>query len=128
MSRALKDAVRALRAWVDASASRSAKIAKGEGTPGTRAAPARTAVNDSNIGVRLDHAEIVTKDGKAYKRYKLQANKNASNATIKGLANKNSHRVYAEADVAVDDSISTEDKISKLFQDLENDVDEKMGE
>ncbi|RMZ46504.1 hypothetical protein AFCA_012201 [Aspergillus flavus] len=128
MSRALKDAVRALRAWVDASASRSAKIAKGEGTPGTRAAPARTAVNDSNIGVRLDHAEIVTKDGKTYKRYKLQANKNASNATIKGLANKNSHRVYAEADVAVDDSISTEDKISKLFQDLENDVDEKMGE
>ncbi|KAK1144574.1 hypothetical protein N8T08_005447 [Aspergillus melleus] len=115
MSRALKDGVNALKAWVAASASRSAKIAKGEGSPGTRAAPTRTAVNDSNIG-----------DGEVFKRYKLQANKNASNATIKSLANQNSHKVYAEADVAVDDSIFAEDKISKLFEDLENDVDERM--
>lgn len=46
------------------------------------------AVNDSDIGVQLDNGETITRDGKAYKCYKLRANKNASNATIKELANK----------------------------------------
>ncbi|PYH75338.1 hypothetical protein BO82DRAFT_36729 [Aspergillus uvarum CBS 121591] len=126
MSRALKDAVRELKAWVTESASRSARIARGEGTPGSRAAPTRTASNDSKIGVRLDNGENVTKEGKVYKRYKVQACKEASNSTIKSLASKNSHKVYAEADVPIDDSISVDDKIKKLFEDLENDVDKKM--
>lgn len=56
--------------------------------PGTRAAPTRTAVSDSKIGVRLDSAETVEKGGKLYKRYKLQANKNASNPTIKEAAQR----------------------------------------
>lgn len=127
MSRALKDGVRSLKQWVTTSTSRATRIVKGEGEAGTRAAPARTPANDSKIGVRLDNGEIVTKDGKQYKRYKLQANKNASNSTIKELANKNSHRVFAEADIPLDESIPFDERLSSFWQDLEEDLDKKMN-
>ncbi|KAG5302381.1 hypothetical protein I7I50_03322 [Histoplasma capsulatum G186AR] len=126
MTGALKRGVRELENWVKGSVSRATRLARGEGTAGTRAAPTQTATNDSQIGVRLDNAEKITRNGKEYKRYKLQANKNAANPTIRELANKNSHRVFAEADVPLDGTIPTDQKITALFQDLIDDVDKNM--
>ncbi|KAL3454152.1 hypothetical protein BJX65DRAFT_301939 [Aspergillus insuetus] len=84
------------------------------------------AANDSKIGVQLNNGELVTKDGKAYRRYKLQANKNTSNPIIKDLAAQNSHRVSAKADVPINDSKSNEEKIDNLLDDLYADIDKRM--
>ena len=75
MSRALKESLKGLKTWVLASPSRVAKLARGEGTPGTRAAPAQAGNNDRKIGVRLDNADTIVKEGKKFKRYKFQVNK-----------------------------------------------------
>lgn len=104
------------------------RLAGGQGTSDTRAAPAQMAKNDSEIGARLDNGETVIKDGKTYKRYKLQVNKNASNPTLKDLANKDSHRVFGDADMPLDDSIPLTDRIDHFFQDLEQDIDKKLDE
>ncbi|KAL9623352.1 MAG: hypothetical protein Q9204_007959, partial [Flavoplaca sp. TL-2023a] len=55
MSRAVKDSLKSLKAWVFQSPSRVKKIAEGSGTPGTRAAPAQSGTNDVKIGSRLDN-------------------------------------------------------------------------
>ncbi|PNS21220.1 hypothetical protein CAC42_3558 [Sphaceloma murrayae] len=68
-------------------------IARGAGTAGSRAAPAQAGNNDKKIGVRLDNADTIVKEGKKFKRYKLQVNKGAENPTLKGLADKNSHEM-----------------------------------
>jgi hypothetical protein len=98
------------------------KIARGHGIPGTRAAPAQTGNNDKKIGSRLDNGETFTKDGKQYKRYKFQVNKGADDKTLKELADKNSHEVWAQADMPlgeVDDYTAVE----SLFADLEKDLE-----
>jgi hypothetical protein len=53
------------------------------------------------IGSRLDNGEKVTKDGKEYKRYKWQINKNAQNATLKELANKDTKTAKRKINIAV---------------------------
>lgn len=63
------------------------------------------------------------KDGRRYKRYNLQANKGADNATLKEMANKNSHQVLAQADINRDDiTTSDDDKVANLFGDLEQGI------
>lgn len=47
------------------------KIAEGNGTPGTRVAPAQAGMNDKRIGSRLDNGEKIVEDGKEYKRFKF---------------------------------------------------------
>jgi hypothetical protein len=95
-----------------------AKLARGEGTPGTRAAPAQAGNNDKKIGVRLDNADTIVKDGKKFKRYKFQVNKGADNPT---LADKNSHEVWSQADMPVDDG-DPEEVVNNLFDDLEKNL------
>ena len=95
MSRAVKDSLRSLKAWVLQSPSRVKKIAEGKGTPGTRAAPTQLSTNDKKIGSRLDNGEKIIKSGKEYKRYKFQINNGADNSTLKQLANKDSHKVWS---------------------------------
>jgi hypothetical protein len=104
-----------------ASPSRVAKLARGEGTPGTRAAPAQAGNNDKKIGVRLDNADTIVKDGKKFKRYKFQVNKGADNPTLKTLADKNSHEVWSQADMPVDDG-DPEEVVNNLFDDLEKNL------
>jgi hypothetical protein len=97
MSRALKTGLEQVRAWVLKSDSRVQSIVSGQGTAGTRAGN-----NDKKIGVRLDNSDTFTGiDGKQYKRYKFQANRDADDKTLKGLADKDSHKFYATADIPI---------------------------
>ena len=121
MSRALKESLKGLKTWVLASPSRVAKLARGAGTPVTRAAPAQAGNNDKKIGVRLDNADTIVKDGKKFKRYKFQVNKGADNPTLKTLADKNSHEVWSQADMPVDDG-DPEEVVNNLFDDLEKNL------
>jgi hypothetical protein len=121
MSRALKESLKVLKDWVMSSPSRVKKIAQGEGAPGTRAAPIQAGNNDKKIGVRIDNADTIVKDGKRFKRYKLQVNKGAENATLKTLADKNSHEVWSQADVTMDERDPV-DVVNDLFEDLEKNL------
>lgn len=121
MSRALKESLKSLKSWVMASPSRMAKLARGEGAPGTRAAPAQAGNNDKKIGVRLDNADTILKDGKKFKRYKFQVNKGAENPTLKSLADKNSHEVWSQADIPIGDG-DPQDVVNDLFDDLEKNL------
>ncbi|KAF2240069.1 hypothetical protein EV356DRAFT_495929, partial [Viridothelium virens] len=57
MARAFKSALQALGSWVLSTKSRMEKMANGQGTPGTRAAPTQFGNNDRKIGSRLDNGE-----------------------------------------------------------------------
>ena len=94
------------------------KIAEGEGIPGTRAAPTQLNTNDKKIGSRLDSGEKFIKGGKEYKRYKFQINKGADNSTLKQLANKDSHKVWSQADIPIGEG-SPEELVKRLFEGLE---------
>ena len=121
MSRALRSSLETLKKWVLESDSRVQKVAKGQGIPGTRAAPTQAGNNDKKIGSRLDNGETFTKDGKQYKRYKFQVNKGADDKSLRELADKNSHKVWAQADIPIgeeDDYTAVEN----LFADLEKDL------
>jgi hypothetical protein len=121
MSRALKSSLQSLKKWVFQSDSRVQKIANGQGTAGTRAAPAQSGSNDKSIGSRLDNGETFDKGGKQYKRYKFQVNKAADDNTLKDLANKDSHKVWAQADIPLGDE-NGRDVVEQLFRDLEEDL------
>ena len=101
MSRAMKDGLRKLQQYVTSSKSRLRKIVNGQGDAGTRAVPAQTGKNDADIGLRLDYGDKFTRNGKEYRRCKLQVNKQADNPTLKALAAKDSHKVWAEADIQI---------------------------
>ncbi|EKV16246.1 hypothetical protein PDIG_21180 [Penicillium digitatum PHI26] len=89
MSRARQESLEKLKNWVLGRNSQITKLAQGQG-----------------IGSRLDHSEEFEIDGKKYRRFKWKINKKAANATLKELANKDSHKVWAEADVPVDSDAS----------------------
>ncbi|KAF9730358.1 hypothetical protein PMIN06_009056 [Paraphaeosphaeria minitans] len=118
MSRSLKNSLQSLKKWVFQSDSRVTKIANGQGTPGTGVAPAQSGNNDKKIGSRLDNGETVLKDGKEYKRYKFQVNKGAEDKTLKELADKDSHKVYAHADMPIGE-VDKRKAVENLFEDLE---------
>jgi hypothetical protein len=121
MSRALRSSLETLKKWVLESDSRVQKIAKGQGIPGTRAAPTQAGNNDKKIGSRLDNGETFTKDGKQYKRYKFQVNKGADDKSLRELADKNSHKVWAQADIPVGE-LDDYTAVENLFADLEKDL------
>ena len=122
MSRAVKDSLKNLQAWVFQSPSRVKTIADGQGTPGTRAAPTQLSTNDKKIGSRLDNGEKIIKDEKEYRRYKFQINKGADNATLKQLANQDSHKVWSQADVPIGGEGLPDDKVTDLFSGLEENM------
>lgn len=129
MSRARRESFQALKKWVFDRNSQVKKIAAGQGIAGTRAAPSQSGSNDSKIGSRLDNGETFTKDGKEYKRYKWQINKNAENATLKDIASKDSHKVWAEADIPItSDNSKAKATVSQLFDDLEESMKWKERE
>ncbi len=121
MSRALKSSLQSLKDWVLQSNYRIQKIANGQGTAGTRAAPAQAGNNDKIIGSRLDNGETFKKDGQEFKRYKFHVNKGADDKTLKDLANKDSHKVWAQADIPLGEA-DTRDVVEQLFKDLEEDL------
>lgn len=99
------------------------KLASGQGIAGTRAAPSQSGSNDKTIGSRLDNGEKIMKDDKEYRRYKWQINKNAENATLKELANKDSHKVWSEADIPVtSDASAAKDAVEQLFEELKKNM------
>ncbi|KAH9871023.1 hypothetical protein J1614_006597 [Plenodomus biglobosus] len=123
MSRPLKRSIQDLKTWVFQSRSRVQLIANGQGTAGTRAAPAQSGNNDKKIGSRLDNGENFTKDDKEYKRYKLQVNKGAEDKTLKRLADKDSHTVWAQADAAIGEA-GPDTLVKKMFDDLVKNLEE----
>lgn len=96
-------------------------IASGQGIAGTRAAPTKTVVNDQRIGLRADWGDTFWRDGNQYKRVKIQANKGADNPTIRALAQKDSHKILAEADLEIG-ALSDDEAIDQLFEDLAEDA------
>ncbi|KAI7500156.1 hypothetical protein KC367_g3872 [Hortaea werneckii] len=102
MSRAVKESLQRMKSWVTSTAS-------------------RVGSNDTEIGSRLDYEDKSIRDGKEFRRYKFQINKQAANSTLRDLANKDSHKVWAQADVPLD-SKSPEEAVEKLFEDLEKDL------
>jgi len=127
MVNALQEALKALRAWFSAAKSRKALITKSEGQPGHRAGPTRFENNDKKIGARLDYGEKFKKDDKEFRRLNFQLNKDAERKTLKDLANKNPHEVWAKADVPLDTGNKTEDEVFEdIFNDLEKDLVKKM--
>ncbi len=52
---------------------------------------------------------------------KFQVNKNAENTTLKGMAAKDSHEVYATVDVDTDQA-ATAENAKKVFEELKKKV------
>ncbi|MCJ1403428.1 hypothetical protein MMC11_006651 [Xylographa trunciseda] len=119
----LLGSLRSLKAWILQSPSRVKKIAECKGTPGTRAAPTQLSTNDKRIGSRLDNGEKIIKNGKEYKRYKFQINKSADNPTRKQLPNKDSHKVWSQADIPIGEG-SPEEVVKQLFEGLEANIED----
>lgn len=118
MSRAVKNSLKNLQTWVFSSPSRVKKIAEGKGTPGSRAAPTQAGTNDKKIGSRLDAGKNIIKNGKPYKLYDFQINKGADDPTLKHLANKDSHKVWSQAEISIGEG-SPEESVAQLFESLE---------
>jgi len=129
MVSAQQEALKALRAWFSAAKSRKALITKSEGQAGHRAGPTRAGNNDAKIGARLDYGEKFKKGNQDFLRLNFQINKGAERKTLKELANKNSHKVWATADVLLSDNKKTEDEIfDDIFDDLKTDLEKKIEE
>ncbi|KAM5451993.1 hypothetical protein McanCB49686_005457 [Microsporum canis] len=127
MARAMLESLQSLEKWVTAASSRMIKLAKGNGTPGTRAAPTQSGNNDASIGSRLDVGDTFTKDDIEYRRYHWQLNRNAANSTIRQKAQKDSHKVWSFADVEIKKDPTKDDAkdtAQKLFGDLKANMDE----
>ena len=120
----MKDGLKSLKSSVFKNPSRTTRIAEGKGTPGTRAAPSQADTIDAKIGLRLDNGETIYKDGKEYKRYKLQANKGAENPTLKRAAAHNSHEVWSQADLLIGGN-SVDESVEQLFEDLEQNLEDE---
>ncbi|SMR54654.1 unnamed protein product [Zymoseptoria tritici ST99CH_1A5] len=126
MARAAKEALQQLHTYVTTTKSRLAKLISGQGEPGQRAAPAQTGKHDAQIGVRLDYGDKFERDGKEYRRFKLQPNKQAANPTLKAMAAENSHQILAEADLQINPPpTDPKQAFNGLIEDLEQDLEEK---
>ncbi|KAG6063445.1 hypothetical protein E4U32_001240 [Claviceps aff. humidiphila group G2b] len=112
-----------MEAWVDALVSRKIRLLFGNGTIGARVAPTRAGDNDKTIGLRLEYAYTLYKDGVQYMRYHLHPNRGANDPTLKALANKDPNAVLSYADIPlaeaaaegdVDGGKTAADKIIKI--------------
>lgn len=123
MVNAPQEALKALRAWFAAAQSRMKQVVSGNGIPGHRAGPTQASNNDAKIGARLDYGERFEQDGKGYQRVNFQLNKGAERTTIRELANKDPHKVWASADIRIDTAGRTvEEAFDELFDDLDKDI------
>ena len=93
------------------------KICQPVGDAGTRCFP--PPIHDPKIGGRLDLGDQT--DGGTKRRLKFQVNKNAENTTLKGMAAKDSHKVYATVDVDTDQA-ATSENAKKIFEELKKTV------
>lgn len=126
MAKAIKNSLLELKAYIKSTPSRVQKLISGSGTPGTRAAPAQTGRNDSNIGSRIDFGDPYQKGGKTYQRLKFQLNKNAANSQIKKLVQQNgSHKVWAEADVEIKQNLDIE-TAKQIVDDVFGEMEKKL--
>lgn len=121
-----------------------------EGPLGTRSVPTQASNNDTELGARMNYAHTYEGSEGRYQMLKLQINKNAQNQTLKKLADKDSHKVWAQATVLVapKEDINTSDpsasaqteagepkssekkdsileRVTKLFDDLEENLEDK---
>ncbi len=87
------------------------------GDAGTRCFPHPT--HDPKIGGRLDLGNQT--DGGKKRRLKFQVNKNAENATLKGMAAKDCHKVYATVDVDTNQA-ATAENAKNVFEKLKKEV------
>ncbi|MCJ1310691.1 hypothetical protein MMC25_004357 [Agyrium rufum] len=121
MSRVIRTAPGLLEGWVCVSRSRMEKVANGQGASGTRLCPARSSQNDRKIGIRIDNGETFTKDGILFRRVKLQINEDADDPTLEKLANQDTHRVYAQADVVIGQT-DKDEAIADMFGGLAENI------
>ncbi|OJD26720.1 hypothetical protein ACJ73_01890 [Blastomyces percursus] len=101
--RAVAEAIGKVRIWVFAAPARSG--------------PTQSGNNDTSIGARLGYGELYEKDGKRYRLFECQINKNADNPTLKEHAIQDCHRVWAQADLEIG-AMSDKEAVEKLFDDL----------
>ncbi|KAG6309864.1 hypothetical protein E4U44_006300 [Claviceps purpurea] len=101
MARNIELSMGRMAVWFGECDGRMERLLRGNGVFGTRAAPTQSGDNDKRIGTRLDNGQEIEKDGIKYRRYYLQANKDAHDPTLKALAAKNPHAVLSWADVPI---------------------------
>ena len=73
----------------------------------------------------MDFGEIVTKDGKQYRRYNMQANLDADNPTIRDAARKDPHKKLLHADMPIGEvakGIPDEQKLEKFRSDIDKNM------
>jgi hypothetical protein len=123
--RAIKDSIDKLYNWTVKSKGRINTLLSSATTPGSRAAPTKNNQNDTAIGARVDNGQVYERDGQLVKAVYLQPNKNASNKTLKKLADQNSHQNLTWTEVPINPEANDQEKkktVEKLFQDLKNNV------
>jgi len=75
----------------------------------------------------LDYGEKFKNDNQEFMRLNFQLNKEAERKTLKDLAKKKSHEVWAKADVLLNDSKKTEDEnFDDIFDNLQKDLEKKI--
>jgi hypothetical protein len=104
--------------------------------------PRKPAPTTSKFGVRIDYGPRYVQSDYIFQKFYLQVNKGASNKTLKELADKDSHKIWSNAEVLIEAEESTQEepvkagspkdtgkdplveKIGKLFDDLEDNITE----
>ncbi|KAG6191224.1 hypothetical protein E4U10_004527 [Claviceps purpurea] len=91
MARNIELSMGRMAVWFGECDGQMERLLRGNGVFGTRAAPTQSGDDDKRIGTH----------GIKYRRYYLQANKDAHDPTLKALAAKNPHAVLSWADVPI---------------------------
>jgi hypothetical protein len=92
---------------------------------GSRAVPSRNYKDDVAIGARIDNGEVYEKDGRRVKAVYMQPNKNATNQTLKKLADKDAHQKLTWAEIPIDENATKEEKlkiVQQVFEDLKKNI------
>ncbi|KXT03796.1 hypothetical protein AC578_737 [Pseudocercospora eumusae] len=125
MSRAAKATLDRVFTHIKSAASRKKGLFSKAAEAGTRAAPARGGKHDKQVGGRIDYGDKHQIGEKLYRRVKFQLNKDADDKSVRELA-KQSHKIWAEADVQIDPPPDDEDQATeKAYEDLRKDLEDK---
>jgi hypothetical protein len=119
--RAVKDAIDKIQNWTMKSKGRINTLLSSTVAPGGRAVPTKTVKNDTEIGARVDNGQVYERDGQLVKSIYLQPNENASNKTLKKLADQDSHQNLSWTEVPIDleaDEKKKKKMADKVFEDL----------
>ena len=123
--RAVRESIRQLRALLPTGGSKEKMFAAVQaGELGTRVLPAKGTKHNKIIGIRMDRGKRYFKDGEERQSFNIQVNKEAEDPTLRKLAQKDSHKIWAMADIAVGPKEDPTQAVNDFFDRLEASVDD----